>query len=70
AWEGTVGAVEELFEDQDKDRAATRMPISGRVDSPDVNVWTTLVELVANAFIEALVPGIEQSVGGDRAGGP
>jgi hypothetical protein len=69
AWEGTVGAVEELFEDQKKDRAATRAPISGRVDQPGVDVLTTVIELVGNAFIRALVPGLEHSVGRDAGGG-
>ena len=65
AWEGTVGAVEEVFEDQDKDRAATRVPISGQVDQPGIGVWVTVVELVTNAFIEALFPGVDHSIGGD-----
>jgi hypothetical protein len=65
AWEGAVGTVENIFEDQSKDRAATRAPISGRVDSPGIGVWTTIVELVVNAFVEALTPGVEGSVGGD-----
>ncbi len=67
AWEGTVGAVEEIFEDQSKDRAATRVPISGRVDSPGIGVWTTVTELVINAFIDALTPGVEHSVGSDSS---
>ena len=66
AWEGAVGAVEELFEDQDKDRAATRIPIAGRVDQPGVDVWTSVVGLVVNAFIEALFPGIDHSVGASK----
>jgi hypothetical protein len=65
AWEGTVGAVEELFEDQSKDRAATRVPLAGRTDQPGVDVLTTIVELVVNAFIKALVPGLDHSVGAD-----
>jgi hypothetical protein len=65
AWEGTVGAVEELFEDQDKDRVATRVPISGRVDKPGVDIWTTVVQLIVNAFIDALFPGLDRSVGDD-----
>jgi hypothetical protein len=67
AWEGAVGAVEEIFEDQSKDRAATRAPISGRVDSPGIGVWTTVTELVINAFIDALIPGVEHSVGSDSS---
>jgi hypothetical protein len=68
AWEGTVGAVEELFEDQKRDRAATRAPISGRTDQMGVDVVTTIVELVVNAFIRALVPGLEGTVGADAKG--
>ncbi|HWM85646.1 MAG TPA: DUF748 domain-containing protein [Kofleriaceae bacterium] len=64
AWEGTVGAVEEIFEDQKKDRFATRAPISGRFDQPGIDIWTTVVQLVVNAFIDSLFPGIEGSVGG------
>jgi hypothetical protein len=66
AWEGTLGAVEELFEDQDKDRAATRAPISGRTDNPGVDIWVTISQLVVNAFIDALFPGVDHSVGGDK----
>jgi hypothetical protein len=69
AWEGTVGAIEELFEDQSKDRAATKAPISGRFDRPGVDVWSTVVELIVNAFIEALIPGVEHSVGADAKDG-
>jgi hypothetical protein len=28
-------------------------------------VWTTITELVVNAFIESLFPGVEHSVGAD-----
>jgi hypothetical protein len=67
AWEGTVGAIEELFEDQSKDRAATKAPISGRFDQPGVDVITTVVRLIVNAFIEALIPGVDHSVGADAS---
>jgi hypothetical protein len=63
AWEGAIGAVEELFENQKEDRAATRIPINGRASSPDADIWVTIVQLVENAFIKALFPGVEHSVG-------
>lgn len=69
AWEGAVGAVEELFENQSKDRAATRAPISGRIENPGTDVWVTIVQVIGNAFIEALTPGVEQSVGADEKRG-
>jgi hypothetical protein len=69
AWEGSVGAVEKLFENPDTGRAATKAPIVGRFDKPGVDVWTTIVEVVVNAFIDALVPGLDHSVlGGGHQG--
>ena len=62
-WEGVVGVTTELFEDQPHDRVATRIPISGSVDDPKLGFWATLGNVVRNAFIEALVPRLERSVG-------
>lgn len=66
AWEGAVGAAEEIFEDQSKDRAAAKIPIRGRVDRPGVDVWTSVTTLVVNAFIDALFPGLDRTVGADE----
>lgn len=66
AWEGTVEGIKDLFENHEHhDQVATRAPISGRFDQPGVGVLTTVVEVVVNAFIEALTPGLEHSVGKD-----
>jgi Domain of Unknown Function (DUF748) len=65
-WEGLVGGAAELFEDQGEDRVATRIPISGRVESPRVGLWRTLANVVRNAYFEAFVPGLEHSVGEER----
>lgn len=62
-WEGLVGATAELFQDQSHDRVATRIPISGSVEDPRIGFWPTLGNVVRNAFIEALVPQLERSVG-------
>ena len=54
----------DVFENHEHhDQVATRAPISGRFDQPGVGVVTTVVELVVNAFIEALVPGLEHTLG-------
>lgn len=62
AWEAIVGGVAEAFEDQSHDRVATRVPLSGTVTDPKVGFWSTLGETLRNAFIESLVPRLEQSV--------
>jgi uncharacterized protein involved in outer membrane biogenesis len=67
-WEGLAGAAAEVFEDQKRDRVATKIPISGRVESPRVGLLRTLANAVRNAYFEAFVPGLEHSVGEKRGG--
>ena len=62
-WEMLVGTASEVFQDQAEDRVATRIPISGSVESPDIGFFATLVNVVRNAFMEAFVPALEHSVG-------
>jgi hypothetical protein len=62
-WESVVGTAAEVFEDQEEDRVATRIPISGSVESPDIGFWPTLANVVRNAFLDAFVPALEHSVG-------
>jgi len=66
AWEGTVEALKDVFENHEHhDQVATRAPISGRFDQPGVGVLTTIVEVVVNAFIEALTPRLDHTLGKD-----
>jgi hypothetical protein len=65
-WEGLVGSAAEVVQDQSEDRVATRIPISGDADAPQIGFWTTLGNVLKNAFVEAFVPALEHSVGEDR----
>ena len=62
-WQAIVGATDEVFQDQSHDRVATRIPISGTVSDPKVGFWTTLGNVVKNAFIQSLVPRLEGRFG-------
>ena len=62
-WEGVVGVTAEIFQDQPHDRIATRIPISGTVEDPQLGFWATLGNVVRNAFVKSFVPQLEQSVG-------
>jgi hypothetical protein len=68
-WEAVVGGSAEIVQDQSEDRLATRIPISGDADAPQIGFWTTLGNVLKNAFIEAFVPALEHSVGDDRKTG-
>lgn len=62
-WEVLVAAAAKAFEDRDRDRVATRIPISGTVNHPDGNFWYALGATVQNAFIESIPARLEDSVG-------
>lgn len=58
-WEALVATGAEILKNQPHDLIATRVPIAGKLDSPGVGIVTTVWNLVKNAFIQALGPGIE-----------
>jgi hypothetical protein len=62
-WEAFVGATTEVFENQPEQQVATRIPITGTVESPDIGFFATLGNVVRNAFVQAFVPALEHSVG-------
>lgn len=61
-WESVVGAVGVVFENRRYDQVATKVPIKGKFDNPDINTWEAVWELVRNAFIQALMPQIDQQI--------
>jgi hypothetical protein len=61
-WEGIVGAVSEVFENQPKERIATKIPLEGSTKDLDTNVWYAIGEVLQNAFIRALQPAIDQEI--------
>lgn len=62
-WEGVAGATVEIFQDRTNDRIATRIPISGTVEDPRLGFWTTLGNVVRNAFLTSFQPQLDGSVG-------
>jgi len=73
-WEGLVGAGAALFENQKKDQVATKIPFSGKVESPSADIGETVLYVLRNAFVRALQFGLERHVGeqkeGEHARGP
>jgi hypothetical protein len=61
-WQGIVGTAASILENPKKDQSATRIPISGRLENPEVGVWGALGSLLKNAFIQALRRGLDDSV--------
>lgn len=65
-YEAIAGGVAGLLANRD-DHTATRATISGRTDAPRVSAWEVAVNLVRNAFFDAIVPGLEHARMGNRA---
>ncbi len=63
-WESLVEAVRAILESPgEEDVIAARVPFSGQLEDPDVDVWDSIISLLRNAFIEALSRGLEHSIG-------
>lgn len=68
-WEIIVSGFAHLFQNQAKDRLATKIPISGAIDNPNLGIWNTVVNLLRNAFVQAFSPRLDLTVGTEPPGG-
>jgi hypothetical protein len=62
AWEGFVGTMGEVFENQRKDQFATKVPFQGSTESIKANVWFAVGHVLENAFVRAIQPSIDQEI--------
>ncbi len=68
-WQAAVGSTFVVFKNQNKGRFATKVPVEGELDKKiDSDIFTTVVRVVKNAFIEAYKKTIDESVTFDTAG--
>jgi hypothetical protein len=61
-WEGILGATTEIFKNQKHDQLATRIPISGTIDDPNVDMITAVTNVLRDAFVRAFIPTLEGNV--------
>jgi len=61
-WEGTVGSVGQVFKNQEKDQVATKINFEGSIKDPNTSTWNTIVNILRNAFIQALQPAIDNQI--------
>jgi Domain of Unknown Function (DUF748) len=61
-WEGFAGAVGQIFKNQSKDQLATKIPFEGNVNNPNTNVWTAILNILGNGFIQALQPAVDNEI--------
>jgi len=59
-YEKIVGGLSHVLENKPRDEVATVVDISGPVEDPDASIWETVVRLVSNAFVKAILPGFDR----------
>jgi hypothetical protein len=65
-YEGMVGIAARILKNRPRGEVATVVPISGRVDRPQVSRWEAVGGLLQNAFLKAIYPGFEPEPGPKR----
>ena len=61
-WEGLVGAIAELLENQPRDQLATNIPLEGDLSNPDTSVLVAVINILRNAFVEAFQANLDNSI--------
>jgi hypothetical protein len=61
-WEAFTGGVGQVLKNQQKDQVATKIPLEGTFKNADANIWIAIIEILKNAFIQALQPTIDQEI--------
>jgi len=59
AWELIVEGVTQIFRNQPRDQLATRVPMSGEIDDPEIGIFSTIWNIFRNAFVEAFEQSVE-----------
>lgn len=61
-WETVVGSAAEALQNQKEEQLATKIPIEGRFEQADVNLWRAISFVLRNAFVQALQPHVDNSI--------
>ena len=67
AKEVVVGAAAHIFKNQKTQKVASQVNLNGTLKQPNVSTWEAFVEVVRNAFIQAIVPGFEHNIQLEKA---
>ncbi len=61
-WESLVSVVGVVFKNQSKDQIATKVRMEGSFNDPQTNTLDAIWEVIRNAFIQALIPSVENAI--------
>jgi len=61
-WEYIVGGVGVIFKNQKENQIATKIRIEGDFNNPQTYTLDAVLEVLRNAFVQALLPGIDHEI--------
>lgn len=62
AKEAVIGVAADVLKNHKKKQLATKVPIEGSFSNPTIDNWEAIWEVLRNAFIEALMPSIDNEI--------
>ncbi len=68
-WEKTVGVASKLLRNRPRKEVATVVDISGRLENPRASTVQIVANLVRNAFVKAILPGLQRESSGKAPDG-
>lgn len=67
--EAAMGLAGEILENEPaNEQLASEVPLEGRYQNPEVDVWRAIVMVLHNAFVEALLPRLDARIGLEDVG--
>ncbi|MGB4832857.1 MAG: DUF748 domain-containing protein [Chitinophagales bacterium] len=61
-WEHTVGGLGAVLKNQRENQVATKVDMNGTFDNPDISGLEVILQVLRNAFIQALLPTIDNEI--------
>jgi hypothetical protein len=61
-WEHVVGGAAQVLKNKKKDQLATEIPLEGSTNNLDANTWYAIIDMLRNAFIQALTSSVENKI--------
>jgi hypothetical protein len=63
-YESVVGGASDMLKNRTRDEVATKADVSGPLKNPRMNTWEMIAKLLQNAFVQAILPGLEREAKG------
>ncbi|HKA34304.1 MAG TPA: DUF748 domain-containing protein, partial [Candidatus Binatia bacterium] len=66
AYVKVIQGLSNVLKNRPRQEIATKVPITGDVESPQTSTWQMIVKLVENAFFRAILPGFDRELQGGK----